>query len=58
MMLVLREPQHERKNSTDFNRSPVRLELCRKMNGYFSDLQGAVAIGLDFVAANSLTLRR
>jgi len=33
--LVLREPQHERKFSNDFNPSSVRPELCRRMNGIF-----------------------
>jgi hypothetical protein len=32
---VLREPQHERKFSNDFNPSSVRPELCRRMNGIF-----------------------
>jgi len=40
MMLALREPQRERKKLNRFQPLPVRLELCRKMNGYFSDLQG------------------
>jgi hypothetical protein len=33
---VLRERQHERKFSNDFN-TAVRPELCRRMNGFFSN---------------------